>query len=182
MKKLIITFIGLALILSAGLSQDTEKPKSSDEILKAAKEIAVDQDKKIFIMWTASWCGWCKRMDKLMNDESIKEYFDDSFVIDHLIVKERPELKNLENPGAMEWLTKLNADKTGIPFWVILDKNGELLADAYIRPDGVGMDQPGENVGSPANPEEVDHWIAVLDEFTKIPSEGLDKIRKKFTR
>jgi hypothetical protein len=122
-------------------------------------------------------------MDTLMNDELIKDYFTDSYVIKHMIVKEhKEEMKLLENPGAAEMLAKYNGDKAGIPFWIVLNKKGELLADSYMREDGVGMDQPGKNTGCPLMQKEVDHWINVLKKTTDIPEEGLQKIKNKFLK
>ena len=175
MKSKLSLLVGLILLLSFCSSpEQTEGPLPADEILQTAMKQARKHKKNIFIMWHASWCGWCHRMDTLMNDPEVKEYFDDSFIIAHLVVKEREELKNLENPGALEMLTKYKGDKSGIPFWVILDKKGGLLMDSFM--------EPGKNTGCPAMQEEVDYWIKVLKETSKIPDDGLEKIAAKFIR
>jgi len=172
----------LANCASPENSKETDGPLPAIDILEMAKKEARKEKKNIFIMWHASWCGYCKKMDTLMNDQSVKEYFDESFVIKHLVVKERKELKDLENPGATDMLAKYLGDKAGIPFWIILDKKGNLLADSYMRPEGVGMDEAGQNTGCPLMKEEVDHWISVLKKTTDISEEGLEKIYNKFLR
>src|SRR5690606_25443283 len=99
-----------------------------------------------FLMFHASWCGWCHRMDDAMNDSTCKNFFTDNYVICHLVVKEMGDKKKLENPGAEELLAKYHGDKAGIPFWLIFDKNGNLLADSQERPEGAGLDEAGKNV------------------------------------
>jgi thioredoxin-related protein len=175
MKSKLTLLACLVLLLSfCSNPEPAEGPLHAEEIMKMAMKKARKQKKNIFIMWHASWCGWCHRMDTLMNDESIKEYFDDNYVIEHLVVKEAKDKKHLENPGAMEMLTEYKGDKSGIPFWVVLDKKGELLMDSFM--------EPGKNTGCPALQEEVDYWIKVLSETAIIPDKGLDEIAAKFLR
>lgn len=181
------TKLALLLLIPFFLSncsspQEESEPYPADYMLAVAEKTAKKEKKNIFIMWHASWCGWCHRMDSLMQREDLKDYFNDNYVIEHMVVKERESLKHLENPGADSLLASYHADKVGIPFWVILDKKGQLLADAFIREEGVGMDEPGTNVGSPANPDEVEHFIRVLQQTSDIDAEGLELIKKAFTR
>ena len=69
-----------------------------------------------------------------MKDPACKKFFEDNFVIVQLILDETSGKENLENPGADEYRTRYNGDKNqGIPFWFILNSNGKLLGDCYIR-------------------------------------------------
>ena len=182
MKSKLYLLLAFVFIMANCTTPETDEPLPAEDILEMAKKQARKQKKNIFIMWHASWCGWCHRMDTLMNDESIKEYFDNSFVVEHMVVKESPKNKHLENPGAAELLAKYNGDKAGIPFWIVLDKKGKLLADSFMREDGVGMDEPGQNSGCPARQNEVDFFIEILRKTTDIPDEGLEKIAGKFLK
>ncbi|MBT3241890.1 MAG: thioredoxin family protein [Bacteroidetes bacterium] len=159
---------------------DTDEVLSSDQIMKQANRTAFWQGKKVMVLWHASWCGWCDRMDSLMNRPEVKEAFDDNYVIKHLVVKERESLKHLENPGGDVMLAKYHGDKAGIPFWVVLDRKGNLLGDSFMREEGVGMDEPGKNAGCPANKDEVDHFIKLLKETSKMTDEDLDAVRELF--
>ena len=182
MKFRLFLILGVALIFSGSLfGQSEPAPLSTDQILNQAKKTAALENKNVFIIWHASWCGWCHRMDTLMMREDLKDYFNNNYVIEHLVVKEAKNLKHLENPGAEELLAKYNGDKVGIPFWVILDPNGKLLADSFMRKPGVGLDQMGQNTGCPADPPEVEHLIAVLKSTAKIDEAGLKKIGEAFT-
>ncbi len=187
MKSKLSILAAIIFLASNCASPDSTKesagPLPASQILEMAKKEARKNKKNIFIMWHASWCGWCHKMDTLMSDPDLKQYFDDSYVIKHMVVKEsKEEMKKLENPEAAEMLAKYNGDKAGIPFWIVLNKKGELLADSYMREEGVGMDQPGKNTGCPQQQAEVDHWINILKETTDIPEDGLQKIRNKFLK
>lgn len=182
MKSKIYLFLIFAFFMQTGFSQSNEVPKSTQDILASAQKVAAEQGKNVFLMWHASWCGWCHLMDSLMNRDDLKSYFTDNYVIEHLVVKESKDNKHLENPGAADLLAKYNGDKAGIPFWIVLDKNGKLLADSYMRPEGLGMDQPGTNTGCPAQKGEVDHFIKVLKTTSEISDEGLTKIAGVFLK
>ncbi len=181
MKKLVLILLALSFVFTqCNTPVESDGPLSADVILAQAKKQAKKEKKNIFIMWHASWCGWCHRMDSLMLNDDVKDLFDNNYVIEHLVVKESKNNKHLENPGADTLLMDYLGDKAGIPFWIILDKKGKLLADSYMREAGIGFDQPGKNVGSPANPNEVDHFIKVLKESSDIDQAGLDQIAELF--
>lgn len=154
-------------------------PPSADEILKEAYLVATKENKNVFIIFHASWCGWCHKMDKSMNDETCKKFFEDNFVIRHLVVDESTDKKNLENPGADELRKKYYGDGQGIPFWLVFDKDGKLLADSKIRAEGAGP-ETGDNTGCPASEKEVAYFISVLQKTSKLNSSQLEIIRKRF--
>lgn len=155
--------------------------QSAEQILKEAYQQAAKEKKNVFVIFHASWCGWCHKMDEAMNDASCKDLFNSQYVIRHMVVLETtPENKKLENPGAMELLAKYHGDKQGIPFWLVLDKNGKLLADSQIRPEGAGLDVTGENIGCPAKKEEVAAFTKILKNTSKLNDAQLAIITKRF--
>src|SRR5688572_11511979 len=161
-------------------SNAQQAPASADEILKEAYLQAAKQNKKVFIIFHASWCGWCHKMDSSLNDKKCKQFFDDNFIIRHLLVFESKGKKDLENPGALEFLTSYKGNDKGIPYWLVFDKDGNLLADSKMRPEGSGLDAEGDNSGCPASKEEVDHFIKVLQKTTYLNQEALGIIEKRF--
>jgi len=176
MKQL---FFSLSLLLAFSATKAQEPVQSAKEILSEAYSLAAKENKKVFIMFHASWCGWCHRMDKSMNDESCKKYFDNNFVVRHLVVNESADKKHLENPGAEELKTKYHGEGQGIPFWLIFDKDGKLLSDSKIRKPGEGP-EAGENSGCPASEGEVDFFISVLKKTTSLGNKELETIAKRF--
>lgn len=126
------------------------------------------------VIFHASWCGWCHKMDTSLNDPSVKSFFDKNYVITHLTIDESPDKKILENPGAKALNEKWGGKDQGIPFWVIMDKDGKVLADSQR--------EPGKNVGCPATTEEVAHFINVLKKTSSITVEEIMAVEKRFRR
>ena len=155
----------ICLLFVGSISNSIAQEKAS-VILEKASAQAKKENKKVFVMFHASWCSWCKKMEANMQDESVKAYFDKNYVFAFLTVQERKD-KSLENPGAEDILKKYKADNSGIPFWQIYDADGKLLADSF--------DTKGQNLGCPATKEEV----AVFTDKLKKTSSLTKKQRKK---
>lgn len=173
--------LSVFLFISATSLFAQKVPPSAEEITKEAFETAQKQDKKVLIMFHASWCGWCHKMDTSLNDVSVKKFFDDNFVIRHLVVFESKGKKNLENPGALEMITKYNGKDQGIPFWMIFDKDEKFLADSRMTVTVNGVEKL-QNTGCPATAEEVDYFIEVLKKTTSLKEEQLAKIKTRFRK
>src|SRR5205085_3038376 len=162
----IISSVVLACLFLAAQCQ--QSPATADKVLKDALSLASQEHKNVFIIFRASWCGWCHKMDSSMNDASCQQLFNDNYIIRHLTVQESKNKKALENPGANEMLNHYIGADQGIPFWLIFDASGKLLADSQIRPEGVGTDKPGVNSGYPATEEEVNYFISVLKKTSRL--------------
>ncbi|SFE91752.1 Thioredoxin-like [Chitinophaga sp. CF118] len=182
MKKSIFVSIILVLFSTMLFAQATPPP-SADQVLSEAMKQATKEHKSVFIMFHASWCGWCRKMDESMNDPAIKAYFDNNYVIRHLTVTESKGKENLENPGAAELLKKYNSDGLGIPVWFIFDNKGKLLADSHLRPEGTGFDVKGSGIiGCPAQKDEVDEFIKSLKKSSSLKENELAAIAVRFSK
>jgi len=164
------------LMISAVFSVTTlaQSTPSADAVLKEARSKATEENKNIMVIFHASWCGWCHKMDTSLNDPSVKDFFQKNYVITHLVISESKDKKNLENPGADELNKKWGGANQGIPFWVVMDKDGTILADSQIK--------PGDNVGCPATSEEVAHFIKVLKKTSSINDKQIAAVEKTFRR
>jgi len=178
MKKLLLP---LFLFVSIPSLFAQKAPASAEEVMKEAFATAKDQDKKVLLMFHASWCGWCHKMDTSLNDPSVKKLFDDNFVIRHLVVFESKGKENLENPGALDMITKYNGKEEGIPFWLIFDKDEKFLVDSRMKATVNGFEKL-QNTGCPASKEEVDYFIGVLKKTTSLKDDQLEKIRIRFRK
>ena len=147
---------------------------AADDILKTAYKQAATEKKNVLVIFHASWCVWCHRMDASLNDPSVKKFFDKNYVITHLVVNESKGKEHLENPGAADFLDKMGGKNEGLPYWVVLDASGEKLADSQMG--------PGENTGCPANEKEVAHFRIVLKNTSTLNNEELDAIAKRFRK
>ncbi len=160
-----------------------QAPETTDNILKQAYIKAKAENKKIFIKFSASWCGWCKKMDFSMKDTSCAKLFDDNFIIITLIVDEKSDKKHLENIGADSLILKYNGNRNeGIPFWFILDEGGELLADCYYINEKSKNANKKSMIGCPANEDEVNAFIQIIKRTTTIDEKNLEKIRVRFRK
>ncbi|HRI25667.1 MAG TPA: thioredoxin family protein [Ferruginibacter sp.] len=174
-----IRFLLVAVFSTMAVAVQAQ-PASADEILSKAIAEAARQDKKVMLIFHASWCGWCHKMDTSLNDIAVKKFFDDRFVITHVTVLESKGKEYLENPGGKALMEKYNGKNNGIPYWVIFDSKGTMLADsrAMVRePDGT---ERAYNVGCPASRNEVNYFISVLIKTTNLSADQLDIISKRF--
>ena len=158
------------------------KVPSADDILQTAYKQARLQHKKVFVMFHASWCGWCHKMDSSMKDINCRKFFDDNYVTCHLTVDESKTKKDLENSGAVDFRKKYHGEDAGLPFWLIFDTDGKLMADSRIRPEGAGLDTKGESIGCPASTEEVAYFIKLLKMTSSLTEPQLMIISERFSR
>lgn len=181
MKKMKIAIsLFLSLILVTGAVAQ-EKAAPAKKIMKSAYAQASKENKKVMVIFHASWCGWCKRMDSIMVMPETKAFFENNFVIEHLVVQEAKDKKHLENPGAEELMIKHNGAGTGIPYWLIFDAKGNLLADSRMPSKDKNGKDILANVGCPANPDEVAYFIGLLKKTTPLKEAELNIIADKFT-
>lgn len=178
MKRMIILVI---LVTCLAFSSNAQSPASANNILKEACQQAAKENKNVFVIFHASWCGWCHKMDTSMNDPVCKAFFDNNYVVRHLVVDESKDKLALENPGANEMKIKYNGDGQGIPFWLVFDKDGKLLFDSKMRATGEGQDK-GDNIGCPASEKEVVAFIDILQKTSPLNAGQLEIIRKRFRK
>ena len=172
MKK--IQKIGIVCFLFTTFSSAQEILPTAKEIMNTAYQSAKKENKNVFLMFTASWCTWCHRMDENIRDKLCKEFFDTNYIITHLSVNESKESKHLENPGAHVFLVKLKGKNQGIPFWVIFDVNGNVLENS--------LDSNGSNLGCPATKEEVNQFMSKLKNTSELNEKQLEIINEVFVK
>ncbi|MFD2567563.1 thioredoxin family protein [Pseudotenacibaculum haliotis] len=166
----------LALFVVALFAANTqiEAQESTTALLEKAQAKAKKENKAIFVKFEASWCGWCHRMTKNMKAESTKKFFQDNFVSVPVVVFESQKNKNLENPGSEDLVKKYKGEKAGLPFWVILDSDLNLITDSF--------DPSGQNLGCPASKQEVKEFVKKLKKTVASFSKKDEKmILKQFT-
>ena len=175
------TIFTIALtLLIFNFSSAQEKPKNADEILSIAFEQAKKENKNVMVMFHASWCGWCKKMDASMNDALTKELFDKNYVIAHLVVLEPAIKKHLENEGAEALLNKYGGEKQGIPYLLIFDGDKNLLADSKMVENKFVLKEQGNNMGCPGTDAEVAAFSYKLKETSNLNADELAIISERF--
>lgn len=157
-----------------------EIPQNTELILKQAQQQGKEENKNVFIMFTASWCGWCKKMKATMENTAIEKLFNDNYIIREIVVLERASKKQLENPGGEDLLLKYGGENQGIPFYLIFDNKGSLLADSKMLKNKEVLKGGGTNIGCPGTPEEIDAFCYKLKKTSNLTDKELITIAKTF--
>src|SRR5512140_2094700 len=114
--------------------------------------------RSVFLGFHASWCLWCRALEKLTVLPATKPVFDRYYEVAWLTVDERASRKSLENPGADELRTRIGGDGVALPFYAVVDPKGVVVATSVRR----GLDGKKENIGFPGTPDEVEAFLAVF--------------------
>ena len=134
-------------------------PAPANHVLTLAEGQAKDQGKNVLVIFHASWCGWCKRLDEFMNNPQFKPVFDENIVVAKLTVLEDDKHKLLENSGGLEEMDVLGGRDAGLPLFAILDPTGKTIVTSMMSVDGQAKP---ENTGFPAKPEEINHFLSMM--------------------
>jgi thioredoxin-related protein len=173
----------LFLGISATTPPDPETPAAAGDVVKDACREAAASHKKVLILFHASWCHWCRKLDTLLTSADCKDLFGQSYVIRHLTVMESSDKKNLENPGAQDLYVKYaGSDLQGIPFFLIMNDDGTVVADSRIKPEGAAPGSTGDNLGYPSSKKEVEYFMRVLHETTALSADQLGVIAGKLEK
>lgn len=145
----------------AFLDKNKAEPVDAEKVYKAALAQAGTQDKLVFLHFGAPWCGWCRHLENFLGREDVAAILDRQFV-DRKIDVDRMT-------GGKEMAEKFKADRKGIPWFAFLDRDGKVLADSD--------DADGQNIGYPAEPKEIEHFIGMLKKTaTKLTPDQIAKI------
>lgn len=169
-RKIFLLLVLAAFALGKVAAQES-KPLPAADVMKTAFKQAKDENKNVFLIFHASWCSWCKRLEKAMSSDELKQIFADNFVITHLDVLERNEkIEQLENPGGKEYMATLGGAKSGLPFYVFLNSEGKMIVNSNV------MDKES-NIGYPGSEEEIAAFANLLKKSSeKLSEEQLGKI------
>jgi len=131
------------------------------KVLEAGLAKAAAGDKLVFLNFGAPWCPWCHKLEDFMARPEMAAIFDRDFVDVKIDVDRMPNAKEVQDKYR-------NGNAGGIPWFAILDSQGK----AIINSDG-----PKGNIGYPAEPHEIDHFLAMLRKTArKIEPAQIDQI------
>jgi thiol-disulfide isomerase/thioredoxin len=176
-KKIVLIAVCCLLII-----QVTAQKDSAAAILQSLQERAKKENKNIFIVFSASWCVWCNRMAAAMNDSTLKPLFDKQYITSKMIVLEVGRKKREETPGAEAYFKKWGGDGKGLPYWVILNKEGTLLANSNHKAVDLDFTKDGQNVGCPVENFEIAYFMRVLQHTSSLSAKELETIKKRFQK
>jgi len=145
----------LLMVAIAAPVMASTKALAAKTVMEKAYATAKRDKKNVLVIFHASWCGWCKKMDAMLESPDFKATFENSYVITHIDVQEHVADKMaLMNEGGDEFMSQLGGAKAGLPFFAILSPDGVKLADSILPKTG--------NMGYPSEPSEVAGFKEIL--------------------
>ncbi len=173
MKKI---FVLTAMIVWWSCCEAQQNAPSARKVLAAAMQEAKVQQKNIFLIFHASWCSWCRKLDSVLESPACKNLMAPHYIITHLSYYETEEKRQLENKGAGKLLAQYGALDAGIPFWVVLDKDGKLLGTSlYKKADGTKA-----IIGYPGSSGEIKAFTGILKKTSSLQPGELNAIALLF--
>jgi len=152
-----ISLLSLTVILfTFSMVGQNVKPDSAQTILKAAVIKAQSSKLNVLLIFHATWCGWCKRLERAINDTAVKPLIDENYIVTMLDVKERGDkIQIYENPGGQNIMSEFGGNNAGLPFIVFLNGKGTMIANSNVMPKN-------QNIGYPGSKEEISAFVKLL--------------------
>jgi thioredoxin-related protein len=150
--------------VTAFLEQWVAPKASAETVLNDAIAKAKSEDKLVFLHFGAPWCGWCHKLDDFLAREDVAKIIGKDFV--------EVKIDQDRMIGGKDVHAKIRPDfaKGGIPWFAFLDSTGKIL---------VTSDGAKGNIGYPAAPEEIAHFVSMLKKVARsIDSGQIDMLEK----
>jgi hypothetical protein len=114
---------------------------SADAILAKALEEAKSSHKGVMLRFHEPWCIWCKRLDAVLARPEVNAAMSSAYIL--------ADVDTARNPSGMALLTRVgNKFVEGLPYYVFLDENGEVVSRSQPEPPAA----PDADKPSPDNP------------------------------
>ena len=161
--RIFLRVAATVLLASVAMGAAQKVPKA-DDVMKAAKQKAAEQNKGILLIFGASWCEDCHELDSFLAIPEMAEIFDKYFVVTKLSIGEgmdgHPER---DNAGSEFFLMKYGGISPGgdveIPFIAILDAKTKLLVNSHKAGKSKST---GGGTGFPTEPEDIQWFLGML--------------------
>ena len=133
------------------LSRWVAAPKEANLVVEEVFSRAASEDKRVFLVFGAPWCGWCHRLDDWLAQPEVAATFGLDFIAAKVDVDRMTHGKEV-------MLRYRTQNSGGIPWYAILDSKGKVLATA---------DGPDGNIGYPLEPKEIDQFLAIVQGLSR---------------
>jgi thioredoxin-related protein len=149
--------------VAAFLDKWKPQPRDAEKLLKDSLTRAKKEDKTVLVHLGAPWCPWCRRLDDFLAQKDIAR------ILQADIIDLKIDVDRMTN--GKDVAKRLRTDeKGGLPWMVLLDAEGKALATS---------DGPKGNIGYPAEPEEIAHFLAMLKKAGhRITADQIGRIEK----
>jgi hypothetical protein len=151
------TFLAAASGLAAGLAiaaPAQAAPATAEAALSEADAHATAGNKRLLLIFHASWCVYCRLFDMMLADRQAGPIMARHFGVLHMRAQERkPEMQAQQLAGADDVYHRYAPEGAGLPYMVVLGEGAAKIADSMIG---------GENFGFPVEPQELDAFDAMI--------------------
>ncbi len=147
-------------------------------LLRSALAQAAKDNKKVLLVFHASWCGPCFLLHRFLEDPQVRPILDAHFVVQDLDIWENKPEKAWENPGGDALYkqyggVRANGDKQGVPFFAVLTPAGTSLGDARLN---------GDNIGYPSDPAAAEFFLKTLNSAETLSPEEMTTLKAGLQR
>lgn len=125
---LLIAAFSVFILFQSFMLNGDEKINFRDEPWNEIGKVAKAEEKIIFVMVTANWCPVCKKMEKVLDDPKLGEFYNQNFISTRFY-----------DDNAMQ---KFRADNWGVvkvPAMVFLDQKRNIIHKANGYKDPAAM-------------------------------------------
>jgi uncharacterized protein YyaL (SSP411 family) len=138
----------------------------AQQVLDEAFARAAKEDKRVFLHVGAPWCGWCLKLEAILNQPGVDAALQTNLV---------PVKIDTQRMTNGETVAKKYQTSGGIPWYCVLSADGKVIQTSDIR--------AGSNIGFPTEPDEIDHVVKMLTEGRKhMTDEQVAAIRDALTK
>lgn len=125
--------------------------RDAERMLAEAREKAKTENKRVFFIASASWCGPCRLLSRFL--AAHKEELQDHYVFVKIDIS-----RDLHADSLCKSLQQ--GKHEGVPWYAILDENGKPLTTSNAPKTDSRSDS--SNIGFPSSQEGIEHFLTML--------------------
>jgi thiol-disulfide isomerase/thioredoxin len=143
--------------------------RDAEKMLSEGLHRAQAEDKRLFFIFSASWCGPCRMLAEFLSQH--KTELERHYVFVKLDVSRDEHAQALRE--------KYKESKSGgVPWYTILDAEGKMLVTSNAPAKEIGQEGGNSNIGFPSEADGIEHFVRMLRETApRLSAEKLAEIR-----
>jgi hypothetical protein len=160
--------------LSTFLSEHTLPTRDANQMLAEARARAGADDKRVFLILSASWCGPCRLLARFL--AAHKAELEPHYVFVKLDIS--------RDAHAEEFTERYQGDNGyGVPWFAILDPRADDKVLADCNSDVLRSKYGNGNIGFPSDPEGIDHFVSMIERTApRVSRQTLDTLKADLSK